>query len=183
MIIACPACGSRYRIDPTGTTKAVGTAMCPQCGHRFEVVLSPPSPNATPPASADTPVPAGKPTVLVVDDSKFFRDLVADVLKPLGLQFLLAADGAEALAIIRRARPALVVLDLNLPGMSGYDLLREVRGDDALAGIRLLAMSGVYRSEVDAAQVLAAGADGFIGKSFHPEQLQFRVQQLLAGRS
>jgi CheY-like chemotaxis protein len=120
--------------------------------------------------------------VLVVDDSRFFRELVVDELKPLALDFLMAADGVEALAIIRRQRPALVILDLNLPGMDGYELIRQVRGDVSLRDIRLLAMSGVYRTEVDAAQVKAAGADDFMGKSFNPEQLQFRVQKLLAGQ-
>jgi predicted Zn finger-like uncharacterized protein len=171
MIIACPACGARYRIDPTRIAKAVARVKCPRCAHLFELPLNP------------SPSPPGTTTVLVVDDSKFFRELVVDVLKPLGYAFQMAADGAEALAIIRRVRPALVILDLNLPGVDGYALLRQVRADAALSGIRLLAMSGVYRSEVDAAQVLASGADDFMGKSFNPEQLQSRVQRLLEGES
>jgi DNA-binding response OmpR family regulator len=76
-----------------------------------------------------------------------------------------------------------VILDLNLPGMSGYELIRSVRMDPALDKLRLLAMSGVYRKVADAVEVQAAGADDFISKSFKPEQLQLRVKKLLADRA
>jgi CheY-like chemotaxis protein len=95
----------------------------------------------------------------------------------------MAGDGAEALQIIRQNRPALVILDLNLPGMSGYELIRLVRMDPALGKLRLLAMSGVYRKEADAVEVQAAGADDFVSKSFKPEQLQLRVKKLLADQA
>lgn len=177
MTIQCPECGVRYRIDPARVSKSVARVKCPQCAAVFEVNLRkvPAEPSAAAPAS----VGAGA-GVLIVDDSKFFRELVADVLKPLQLRFFMAGDGAEALQIIRQNRPVLVILDLNLPGMSGYELIRQVRTDPALGGLRLLAMSGVYRKETDAAEVQAAGADDFVSKSFRPEQLQLRVKKLLA---
>lgn len=178
MTIDCPECGVRYRIDPTRVSKEVARVQCPQCAAFFEVRLRTGRSESSVAAGAVGPAPE----VLVVDDSKFFRELVADVLKPLAMNFLMAGDGAEALQIIRQKRPALVILDLNLPGMSGYDLIREVRSDPALNGLRLLAMSGVYRKESDAAEVEAAGADDFVSKSFKPEQLQFRVSRLLAPR-
>lgn len=184
MTIQCPGCGARYRIDPSRVTKSIARVKCPQCAVVFEVSLR--RPQAEPPA-APAPVagPAASATVevLVVDDSKFFRELVADVLKPLHLHFLMAGDGAEALQILRQRRPALVILDLNLPGMNGYELIREIRTDPFLRDLRLLAMSGVYRKETDAAEVQAAGADDFISKSFKPEQLQFRVKKLLTDQA
>jgi DNA-binding response OmpR family regulator len=76
-----------------------------------------------------------------------------------------------------------VILDLNLPGMSGYELIRLVRMDPALGKLRLLAMSGVYRKEADVVEVQAAGADDFVSKSFKPEQLQLRVKKLLADQA
>lgn len=204
MTIQCPECGARYRIDPSRVTKAVARVKCPQCANLFEISLdaagekpSLPSagkPEAAPRAAAQPSggqkavgggVPATTATdeVLVVDDSKFFRELIADVLKPLHLRFHMAADGAEALRIIRQEHPALVILDLNLPGMSGHELIREVRSDPSIRSIRLLAMSGVYRSETDAVAVQAAGADDFVSKSFKPEQLRLRVKKLLPGGS
>jgi DNA-binding response OmpR family regulator len=95
----------------------------------------------------------------------------------------MAGDGDEALRIIRQRRPVLVILDLSLPGTSGYELIRQVRDEPSLRELRLLAMSGVYRKQTDAAEVQAAGADDFVSKSFKPEQLQARVKKLLADRA
>lgn len=175
MNIQCSGCAARYRIDSSRVVKSVARVKCPQCGEIFEVRL--------PQVKSPEPPPAAVSTVdvLIVDDSKFFRELVADILKPLQLRCLLAADGTEALQAIRRSRPSLVILDLNLPGMSGYDMIRAVRSDPGLGAVRLLAMSGVYRQETDVAEVQAAGADDFMSKSFKPEQLQFRVKKLLPG--
>lgn len=189
MTIQCPECSARYRIDPARARKTVVKVKCPQCAVVFEVTLqgSPQSTSLEEAASAAN-AEAGAPNssssaVLIVDDSSFFRELVVDVLKPLHLDFIMAADGLEALRLIREQHPALVILDLNLPGMSGNELIRAVRKDPSLSRMRLLAMSGVYRKETDAAEVQAAGADDFISKSFKPEQLQLRVQKLLATRA
>lgn len=184
MIIQCPECGVRYRIDPSRVGKAVARVKCPQCAALFKVSLpsvpteSPAVLRPSPDADSGTAAWSAR-DVLIVDDSSFFRELLVDVLKPLHLHFLMAGDGVEALQIIRQKRPVLVILDLNLPGMSGYDLIRQVRSDPALGGLRLLAMSGVYRKETDAAEIHAAGADDFLSKSFNPEQLQLRVKKLL----
>lgn len=186
MKIKCPDCGARYRIDPGRTNKAVARIKCPQCANIFQITLpkrgeSAPSAASKPMSESPGPTVPGK-KVLVVDDSKFFRELVVDVLKSLPLAFLTAADGVEALQLIRRERPALVILDLNLPsGVDGYRLIREVRADSSLPNIRLLAMSGVFRQPEHAAEVEKAGADDFINKSFTPEQLQARVNALLEG--
>lgn len=175
MRIECPQCQARYRIDPSKTTKAVARVKCPKCSTLFEVTLAPPQ------SEAAAPAPAANPLVLVVDDSKFFREMIIDILKPLPVDKVTAGNAEEALEVIRSRRPALVLLDLNLPGKSGYDLIREVRQDSAVKGTRLLAMSGVFRKETDVAEVIRAGADDFINKSFKPEQLQLRVQKLLVG--
>jgi predicted Zn finger-like uncharacterized protein len=174
MIIQCPDCAARYRIDPTKAAKAQVRVKCPRCASVFEVAVA--SAGQTGQAAQ-----TGAAKVLVVDDSKFFRELIADVLAPLSLQILMAADGVEALEMLRSERPSLVILDLNLPRMSGHELIRTVRADDSLRGVRLLAMSGVFRKETDAVEVQAAGADDFLSKSFKPEQLQFRVKKLLEG--
>lgn len=115
----------------------------------------------------------------MVDDSAFFRELILDVLRPLKRDILMAGDGREALQAIRENRPSLVILDLNLPGMNGYELIRAVRSDSDLKDIRLLAMSGVFRKENEVRDVKQAGADDFVSKSFKPEQLLQRVNRLL----
>jgi len=179
--IQCPQCQSRYRFDSSKAKKAVVRIKCPGCGHAFQVDLS--ALKEQPPVvSADKglsgPVPAAK-KLLIVDDSNFFRELILDILKSLNVEFFTAADGDEGLRIIRREKPALVLLDLNLPRKNGYELIREVRADLELKQVRLLAMSGVFRKNEDISEVYRGGADDFISKSFKPEQLLERVNKLL----
>jgi predicted Zn finger-like uncharacterized protein len=198
MTIQCPDCGARYKLNPATSQKSGAKVKCPKCLNVFQISVprktgatapprakKPPQVPASPPAPAPAQsvgAPRGDETVLVVDDSRFFRELIVDVLKPLPLSILTAADGMEAMTLIRRGHPALVILDLNLPpGKNGYDLIRDIRADPSLKGIRLLAMSGVFRKKTDVAEVEMAGADDFISKSFTPEQLQSRVAGLLQG--
>jgi CheY-like chemotaxis protein len=156
---------------------------CPGCGHAFQVDLSAIKEQSLAGGAAEAPsdsIPAVK-KLLIVDDSKFFIELILDILKSLDVKFFTAADGEEALRIIRQEKPALVLLDLNLPRMNGYELIREVRDDLALRQVRLLAMSGVFRKDDDIKEVYRGGADDFISKSFKPEQLLERVHKLLGG--
>ena len=195
MTIQCPECGARYKLTPTSPAKSEVRVKCRRCLNLFKVSLDaagqgsglPSTGGATVPqkersSSPREPAAGTKPasTVLVVDDSRFFRELIVDMLKPLSLSTLTAANGAEAMAVIRREHPALVILDLNLSAeKSGTDLVRDIRADRSLDGIRLLAMSGVFRKKADVAEVEMAGADDFISKSFTPEQLHARVINLL----
>ncbi len=200
MRIHCPECESTYRIDPSRIKAGVARVKlrCTKCNAVFSVVISPqpqqvqeaaaavagkPAPVASPPVPIKpTPTGCAGKRVLVVDDSKFFRELIVDVLKPLDLDFQLAGDGIEALELLRQNTFELVLLDLNLPRMNGYELIATVRSDASLQSTMLLAMSGVFRKETDVARVVQAGADDFINKSFKPEQLQERVRKLLKGR-
>ena len=200
MKIKCPECESSYRIDPSRLKPGVARvkARCPRCNAIFSVAIAPqepppaqpvtpqvpsrPAPVAPAPSAKVAPVARGAKRVLVVDDSKFFRELIVDVLKPLELDFQLAGDGIEALDCLRQGGFDLVLLDLNLPRMNGYELIAAVRSDAGLKNTQLLAMSGVFRKETDVARVVQAGADDFINKSFKPEQLQERVRKLLKGR-
>lgn len=172
MNIQCPACESRYRIDISQTSKPTVRVKCPKCQHPFEVAL-PQQPAAKEPEAAP-------PDLLVVDDARFFREVVLDILKPLGLRTVTAGDGEEAMEFLRRMRPRLVIIDLKLPKMDGYQLIRKIRTEPALSGIRLLAMSSVLRQEDEIRKVMLAGADDFLNKSFTPQQLLQLVSKLLA---
>lgn len=177
--IQCPQCKARYLFDPSRASKAVVRVKCPGCGHAFQLNLAElqePAPLATPPQAVPK---AALKKVLIVDDSSFFRELILDMLKSLDVEFFTAADGIEGLLLIRRERPDLVLLDLNLPHKNGYELIRDVREDGDLAGVKLLAMSGVFRKNEEINEAYRGGADDFIGKSFKPEQLLERVSKLL----
>jgi len=171
MIIQCPACESRYRIDVSQTSKSRVRVKCPKCQHPFEVEVD----QEVPAASADP-----SPDVLVVDDARFFREAVLDILQPLDLKIATAGDGETALAVLQRERPKLVIVDLRLPNMDGHQFIRTVRSDPGFAGTRLLAMSSVFRQDEEVRRVMQAGADEFLNKSFTPQQLLLLVRRLLS---
>jgi len=175
VVITCPQCDSRYRIDVSGRTKAVAKVKCPGCGHLFEISLAP----AEETAASTSPGPAPRPKVLVVDDARFFREMIKDILHELPIDIIEAADGNEALAQILNQRPQLLLLDLNIPGMNGMDLIRELRSRPECRSLHILAMSGVQRGEETAAEVCRQGADDFLNKSFRPNDLQKRIRSQL----
>lgn len=171
MNIQCPDCSARYRIDTSRATRSVVRVKCPKCHSGFEVTLDA--------AAATSPISRERRKLLVVDDARFFREVVLDILQPLDADIYKAGDGAEALLLIRKHHPDLVILDLKLPKLDGYQLIREIRADPAIRHIRLLAMSSVYRQDEEIRQVTLAGADDFLNKSFKPEHLLQRVTRLL----
>ncbi len=175
MIIACPQCQSRYRISPAPGSKPLAKVKCPGCRHTFEITLA-----AGPdPEAAASPDAAASPLVLVVDDARFFRDMIRDLLAELPIRVATAADGAIAWQQIREQQPALLLLDLSIPGISGQELIAAVRREPSCRTIRILAMSAVQRGEDTARDVRRLGADDFIGKSFTPTELRNRVRDLL----
>jgi CheY-like chemotaxis protein len=121
-----------------------------------------------------------KPVVLVVDDARFFREMIADILKDLPVSLATAANGDEAWQLIQDVQPRLLLLDLNIPGKSGYDLLKAIQQRPAMKNMKILVMSGVQRGEQVSSEVSRLGADGFLNKSFTPRDLQQRVRQILA---
>ncbi len=176
MIITCPKCDSRYKIDPSRSPKQVVTVKCPGCAHRFEVSLEPPPAVSTDVVARED---SSRPLMLVVDDARFFREMIKDILKSLPIELLFAADGNDAWHLLQERSPRLLLLDLNIPGKSGYDLLREIQGEEAFSQMKILVMSGVERGDQVASEVSRLGADGFVGKSFTPKELQNRVRDIL----
>lgn len=116
--------------------------------------------------------------VLVVDDEPDIVALVAYHLAKAGYRVSTAANGAEAVEVARRERPALVVLDLMLPGMSGYDALQQLRADDRTRGVGVLLLTA-RRDEPDRIRGLSLGADDYLTKPFSPQELVLRVGAIL----
>lgn len=121
------------------------------------------------------------PLVLVVDDMPETRRLMRRVLERGRFRVVEAGSGEEALKMIAATRPALVVLDLRLPGISGFDVARAVRADEdpAIASTVLLACSASVQIEVQR-EALEAGCDAFEGKPFDVMQFADRVRGLIA---
>jgi CheY-like chemotaxis protein len=118
--------------------------------------------------------------VLVVDDSQSVRRAIGRMLAPRGLAVAEAADGRQALERLAEGRPDLVISDVMLPQLDGYEVCRVVRGRRGLAGVPVLLISGVCSPEVER-RAAAAGAAGVLAKPFTAEALVARVEALLPG--
>jgi DNA-binding response OmpR family regulator len=114
-------------------------------------------------------------TVLVVDDEKNIIELARMYLEQAGFRVESAGDGQEALIRARHVRPALVILDLMLPGLDGWEVCRRLRMESDVPVIMLTARS----DDVDRIVGLELGADDYVTKPFNPRELVARVRAVL----
>lgn len=120
--------------------------------------------------------------ILIADDDELIAELASSVLIDAGHGCGWVTSAEEALEVITRRRPDVLLLDQNLPGMSGVTLLRQLRGSPEfydLPVIMFTAMSGVE----DETQAIYAGAQDFVRKPFDPRRLISRIQRVLARRA
>lgn len=115
-----------------------------------------------------------RPTVLIVDDDDFQRKLLAQLLEDLKLEFVFAASGTEALASLRRHRPDLVLMDVNLPGMDGVETTRRIKSVEQLAAVPVVMITGHSEKSV-VVESLKAGASDFVVKPFDKDILRAKV--------
>ncbi len=118
------------------------------------------------------------PRVLVVDDEPDITALVAYHLAKEGYRVATASSGAEALKSAAEAAPDLVVLDLMLPGASGYDVLQDLRRRQETKDVGVILLTA-RKDEVDRVKGLALGADDYVVKPFSPKELVLRVAAVL----
>src|SRR3954471_24024046 len=116
--------------------------------------------------------------ILVVDDEPDITALVAYHLAKAGYRVSTAANGPDALKAAREERPDLVILDLMLPGVSGYDVLAEMRRREETRDVGVILLTA-RREEQDRIRGLALGADDYLTKPFAPQELSLRVNALL----
>jgi two-component system phosphate regulon response regulator PhoB len=127
--------------------------------------------------AAEAAIGAGE-RVLVVDDEPDICALVAFHLAKAGFRVTTAGTGIEALACVRDEEPALVVLDLMLPGLSGYEVLERLRAEPNTRDVPVLMLTA-RREEEDRIRGLALGADDYQTKPFSPQELVLRVAAIL----
>ena len=119
-----------------------------------------------------------KERILVVDDEPDIVALVVYHLAKEGYRVSSASNGTDALSAARRERPALIVLDLMLPGLSGFEVLEQLRADESTAGIAVLMLTA-RKEEPDRIKGLSLGADDYLTKPFSPQELVLRVKAIL----
>jgi two-component system, OmpR family, phosphate regulon response regulator PhoB len=116
--------------------------------------------------------------ILVVDDEPDITALVAYHLAKAGHRVSTAANGPDALKAAREERPDVVILDLMLPGVSGYDVLAELRRREETREVGVILLTS-RREEPDRIRGLSLGADDYLTKPFSPQELSLRVTALL----
>ena len=121
-------------------------------------------------------------TVLIVDDEPNIVQLVRITLEMASVRVLEAADGASALDQALAERPDLVLLDVDLPDLSGLEVCRRLKGEERMANTKIVMLTAAAQQD-DVARGLAAGADQYLTKPFSPVRLLSLVEQLTSVKS
>jgi CheY-like chemotaxis protein len=120
-------------------------------------------------------------TILIVEDSLLNRKLVEAVLEPYNYHLLIAVDGEEAIEIATRERPDFILMDLQLPKVSGYDATQRLKSQPETADIPIVALTAHAMAE-EHERALAAGCDGYITKPIDTRAFPGQVRRYLDER-
>ncbi|HEV8581681.1 MAG TPA: response regulator [Thermoanaerobaculia bacterium] len=115
---------------------------------------------------------------MVVDDNPTNLKLASDVLESAGFEVVKAADAEEALAVIQQRKPALILMDIALPGMDGLTLTRKLKADESTRDIRIVALTA-FAMKGDDQKAFEAGCDGYIAKPIDTRRLPSQVASFL----
>src|SRR5262252_1857295 len=116
--------------------------------------------------------------ILVIEDNEDNRQIIRDLLTSLGYELIEATDGMEGVAMAQSHRPDLILMDIQLPEMDGYEATRQIRAVPELAQVPIIAVTS-YALSGDEAKTREAGCDGYIAKPFSPRQLLAKVREFL----
>jgi CheY-like chemotaxis protein len=116
--------------------------------------------------------------ILIVDDHPINLKLASEVLQFAGYDVLRATDADQALLVLQRARPDLILMDISLPGMNGLELTRKLKADEATRQIRIVALTA-SAMKGDDQKAREAGCDGYITKPIDTRRLPLQVAEYL----
>ncbi len=116
--------------------------------------------------------------ILVVEDQEDNRQILRDLLGSAGYEMIEAGDGEAAVAAAKRERPDLILMDIQLPLVDGYDATRRIKADPALQSIVIIAVTS-YALSGEEQKARAAGCDDFVPKPYSPRQLLAKIRQHL----
>ena len=121
------------------------------------------------------------PKILVVEDNQDNREMVVKALKFNGYQVVEAVDGEEAIEKVKAEDPDLILLDIFLPKMDGYEATRRLKGDTSLRNIPIIALTA-HAMKGSMEEALVAGCDGYIPKPIDVRELPKQIQRFLKPR-
>ncbi|MEO6697942.1 MAG: response regulator [Paraperlucidibaca sp.] len=117
-------------------------------------------------------------TILLIEDDELIAGLVRLLVERLGHEFIWAPDGEAGKHMLQSGSADIVILDILLPYLDGFAVLKALRGDEKTAKLPVLVLTG-KTSEADIARVVEAGADDFLAKPFQPNELSHRLTRIL----
>ena len=116
--------------------------------------------------------------ILIVEDQEDNRAILRDLLSRAGYALIEAADGEEGVKLAQREQPDLILMDIQLPVIDGYEATRRIKGVPELKSIPIIAVTS-YALSGDEARARAAGCDGYVTKPFSPRELLAKVRTYL----
>jgi two-component system, cell cycle response regulator DivK len=116
--------------------------------------------------------------ILVVEDTEDNRRIIRDLLTSVGYEMIEALDGAQGVAMASEHKPDLILMDMQLPVLDGYEATRRIKADPAVAHIPVIAVTS-YALSGDEAKTKAAGCNAYVAKPFSPRQLLAKVREFL----
>jgi two-component system cell cycle response regulator DivK len=116
--------------------------------------------------------------VLAIEDHEDNRRILRDLLASVGYELIEAATGEEGIALAGSQVPDLILMDIQLPGLDGYETTRRIRANPALRGVPIIAVTS-YALSGDDVKALAAGCDAYVTKPFSPRELLAKIRELL----
>jgi two-component system cell cycle response regulator DivK len=120
--------------------------------------------------------------ILLVEDNEMNRDMLSRRLQRRGYEVLTAVDGERGLALTKSETPALVLMDMSLPGIDGWEATRQLKADPATRAIPVIALTA-HAMAGDREQALAAGCDDFDIKPIDLDRLLGKIEALLGGKA
>ena len=122
------------------------------------------------------------PKILLVEDNEMNRDMLSRRLQRRGYEVLTAVDGESGLALTKSETPALVLMDMSLPGIDGWEATRQLKADPVTHAIPVIALTA-HAMAGDREQALAAGCDDFDIKPIDLDRLLGKIEALLGGKA
>jgi two-component system, cell cycle response regulator DivK len=116
--------------------------------------------------------------ILVVEDQEDNRQIIRDLLSATDYEIMEAESGEQALEAVAKQRPDLILMDIQLPGMDGYEATRRIKADPALRLIPIIAVTS-YALSGEEQKARAAGCDEYVPKPYSPRQLLAKIRQYL----
>jgi len=116
--------------------------------------------------------------ILLVEDQDDNRRIMRDLLSASGYELIEATDGEAGLALAERERPDLILMDIQLPGLDGYEVTRRIKANPVLTHIPIIAVTS-YALSGDDQKAFAAGCDGYVTKPFSPRVLLAKIREYL----